>query len=357
MRKRSDIFYNPEIQDYIRERWVKLEDEEIANQLNKIYGGHITKVHVRVWRVENNLVANKFLCHYHKSIRDFIRENRLQEGKTLKQKIFDELGYDIPYQTVRTNKRRYGYTPPIKALKNTCLKTIKKEFPEWPKDKTCKEFYAHIQKIILEKTGRTVALDTIRHYKNDLKLFKGQVKGIEVRKVVQCQYCDRDINLTCRNPDQKFCSRECVSAWRAKVAQEKHYRTITRKDIEKFIARWSSYARKVQYDNGFGITHYTDIDDAFNEWIYNVPSMIAGIRKSTRNKIDIDMEEYTKNYVGKVAKNCIMRMFKATKKWRAHNKSLEEFIYSTNDSPSGKGNYRPELGEILIKAWREKETL
>ena len=341
-KKRSDIFYNPEMQDYIRERWIRLEDEEIANQLNKIYGGHITKVHIRVWRVENGLVSNKFLCHYHKSIRKLIKRNRLQKSKILKQKIFDELGYDIPFDTVRTNKRNYGCTSPSEVLRSTCLKIISKEFPEWPKDKTCKEFYAHIQKIILEKTGRTVALDTIRHYKNDLKLFKGQIKGWKVKKTVQCKYCGKDITITLRNPNQKYCCRACAHAGMSKEAQLKHYAEVTDKDIKQLIKRWKNYAKAIIHDSECSL-YQINPDEVFADFVYCVPGAIVGLRKKLEKVQESEKENYSRTYVGKVVENCVRRAIKKAKKERKNIKFLQDYCYQNTDK----------LHSDLFKALRE----
>lgn len=226
-------------------------------------------------------------------IDNYIRINHTQPCSWLSEHIKTKFGVEINPNTIRTRKRTLGCLTDCNKLKDDCVQFIRTHYKTMSDEEMAEKLTAKLRRSF----GRSfVKKLRLKHH-----WYRPNRVGVTVREVRKCLYCGNDIPITCKNPNQKYCSNICGIRAMSKKARDKHHKVANNQNIKEFIQEWTPFVRKVIEDNARFLSPM-DKEDLYGDFIGIIPSLIYGIQKHGYKEA-----RHIKGYIAVGVRNLIKR--------------------------------------------------
>lgn len=235
-------------------------------------------------------------------IKQYVKLHHRKEHNWLQEHINKKFNIMVNLNTIRTWKRTMGCLTNEKQIKRQWVEYIRNNW----KNKTDKE----LQENIVNKFGRNVSEGCIKKLRLKHHWFRHNPmtvkRGLTVKEIRICPNCGKEIKITCRNPNQKYCCKMCVAEYSRKNTYQRHLNNTTPTEVKTFMKTWLAFSKKVMYENRYSLTKY-DLEDIQSEYYGIIPSIISGLklRKLTR-------EQHVKGYIAKAIRHLIFKKLRKT---------------------------------------------
>lgn len=243
-------------------------------------------------------------------IKKYIKLQHRKSHKWLQEHIHAKFGETINLNTIRTWKRGMGCLTNKKDIKKDWVNYIRVNYLNYSDKELAERLYNKFQRPISSQTVKA-----IRHKK---KMYRPVKLGYTVKEIRLCKNCGKEINITCRNPNQTFCCRDCCAKYSSKETYKKYREVATNEKIKEFYLKWLHFSKKVLSDKKRSLTAL-DLDDVYSEYMAIIPSLIYGIEKNNYTK-----RERQKTYIAVAIDNLI-------KKKLRKRIEIEKFEYNIDE--------------------------
>lgn len=244
-------------------------------------------------------------------IKKYIKFQHRKPHRWLQEHIQTKFGETINLNTIRTWKRELNCLTNRRDIKRDWVNYIRQNYLKYTDKELAERLFNKFQREICVATVKRIRL---KHhwYRSNKKT------GLTIKEKRKCLNCGREINITCRNPNQIYCCRDCVTKYSSKKTYKKYREVATNEKIKEFYLEWLHFSRKVLSDKKRSLTAL-DLDEVYSEYMAIIPSLIYGIEKNKYTKC-----ERQKTYIAVAIDNLV-------KKKLRKRINIEKFEYNIDD--------------------------
>lgn len=246
-------------------------------------------------------------------IERYIAKNHEKSCTQLQREISERFNKVINPTTIRSSKRRQGCLSDLKSIRQKQVDYIRNHFKIYD-DKTLAEN-------LTLKYGRAITHHVVKKIRGQFKFYRGPKTGWTVKEVRTCPYCGNSIKITHKNPNQKFCSRDCASTWHRLNTYKKYRQVATDSQAKKFLKDWDGFVNKVIKDNCKGLVANCQ-DDIYEDYLYAIPSLIWGLSLKEEPS-----NAYKRCYIAKAIRHLIIKKYRELKTQNDNQVSYEHFAW------------------------------
>lgn len=245
---------------------------------------------------------------------NYIKLQHRKPYKWLQEHIKNKFNIEINGSTIRTWKRRVGCLTDRKSCRQDWITYIRQNYLKFS-DKELAER-------LINKFQRPIVASTIKKIRHKYHLYRPIPKPYRtVKEVRKCLNCGKEIKITCRNPNQKYCCRECFYKYQMKENHKKHMTVATPDKVKSFFNEYLHFSKKVLSANKMSL-NALELDEVYSYYISQIPSIIYWL-----DKHKFKQRQHRKGYIAKVIKLAVYRKMNEKQKWEKHNVSIEDYSY------------------------------
>lgn len=243
-------------------------------------------------------------------IKSYIKLQHRKPHRWLQEHIQAKFGETINLNTIRTWKRELNCLTNRKDIKKDWLNYIRLNYLKYSDKELAERLYNKFQ--------RPISSYTVKSIRQKKRFYRPVKLGYTIKEIRLCKNCGKEIKITLRNPNQRFCCRDCVAIYSSKQTYKKYREVATNEKIKEFYLKWLHFSRKVLSDKKRSLTAL-DLDEVYSEYMAIIPSLIYGIEKNNYTK-----RERQKTYIAVAIDNLV-------KKKLRKRINIEKFEYNIDD--------------------------
>ena len=225
---------------------------------------------------------------------NYIRLQHRKPYKWLQEHIKSKFNVEINGSTIRTWKRNIGCLTDRKSCRQDWISYIRQNYLKFS-DKELAER-------LINKFQRPIVASTIKKIRHKYHFYKPVPKPYRtVKEVRKCLNCGNDIKITWRNPNQKYCCRECAFTHRMKINHQRNMTVASPDKVKSFFQEYLHFSKKVLYDNKMSLNSL-EREEVYTDYISQIPSIIYWLKTNNYTH-----RQHIKGYIAKTMRNCIFR--------------------------------------------------
>lgn len=227
-------------------------------------------------------------------IDNYIMKQGSRPHKWLQEHIEKKFGVLLPLHTIRSKKRRWNCQTNFDKLKKQATEYIRHSYKYYSDNEIATK--------LENKLNRKFSSSYVRQIRRKHHWFKPILKkGLTVKEIRICPECGNEIEINCRNPNQKFCCIDCVRKYRRKQTYKRHLSNTTPYEVKAFFKEWMAFSKRVMYENRYCLT-INDLEDIESEYFGLIPSIISGLKINGYTR-----QQWIKGYIAKAIRNLIFK--------------------------------------------------